>query len=92
MRITEVKVFIVNQGPLKAYAEIIIEGCFVVKSLKLIYSKDRYFVAMPSYKNREGIFKDIAYPINDKTRQLIEYEILKAYEEKLNSIIDPEEE
>ena len=84
MQITEVNVFPVNEEKLKAYVAITFDNCFVVRDLKIINGKDGLFVAMPSKKRKDGIFKDIAHPLNNDTRNLIESAVLKAYNEKIS--------
>jgi stage V sporulation protein G len=37
------------------------------------------FVAMPSKKMPNGMFRDIAHPINTETRNMIDSEVLNAY-------------
>ncbi len=83
MQITEVNVFPVNEEKLKAYVAITFDNCCVVRDLKIINGKDGLFVAMPSKKRKDGIFKDIAHPLNNETRNLIESAVLKAYNEKI---------
>jgi stage V sporulation protein G len=83
MQITEVNVFPVNEEKLKAYVAITFDNCFVVRDLKIINGKDGLFVAMPSKKRKDGVFKDIAHPLNNETRNLIESAVLKAYNEKI---------
>ena len=55
MKITEVKVFPVNEDRLKAYVTITLEDCFVVRDLKIIKGNNGLFVAMPSKKRKDGI-------------------------------------
>ena len=81
MEITRVNITIVNRNKVKAYADFVIDDSFLVSGLKLIYT-DRFFVSMPSRKRKDGSFTDIAFPVNDETRKLIEFKILEAYEEK----------
>jgi stage V sporulation protein G len=83
MKITEVKIFPVREDKLKAYVTITIDHCFIVRDLKIIQGKTAMFVAMPSKKNRDGSFKDIAHPLNSETRQMIEDIIFQAYDEFL---------
>jgi len=80
MKITEVNVFPVNEERLKAYVSITIDDCFVVRDLKIIYGNNGLFVAMPSKKRKDGQFKDIAHPLNQETREIIEKTIGEAYE------------
>lgn len=86
MKITEVKIFPVNEERLKAYVTITIDECFVVRDLKIIKGNEGLFVAMPSKKRKDGQFKDIAHPLNQETRQHMETEIFDAYEREVRSI------
>ena len=79
MEITEVKVFPVNEDKLKAYVTIILDDCFVVRDLKVIHGNTGLFVAMPSKRRKDGVFKDIAHPLNQSTRTHMEKQILEAY-------------
>ena len=86
MDITEVKVFPVNEDRLKAYVSITIDNCFVVRDLKIIEGTGGLFVAMPSKKRKDGQFKDIAHPLNQETRALIEQMVFDAYEKEIRSM------
>lgn len=86
MKITEVKVFPVNEEKLKAYASITIDDCFVVRDLKIIQGTGGLFVAMPSKKRKDGQFRDIAHPLNKETREEIEDRVFEAYENELKSM------
>jgi len=79
MEITEVKVFPVNEEKLKAYITIVLDNCFVVRDLKIISGVAGLFVAMPSKRRKDGVFKDIAHPLNQQTRADMEKKILDAY-------------
>jgi len=86
MKITEVKVFPVNEDRLKAYVSITIDGSFVVRDLKVIQGTSGLFVAMPSKKRKDGQFRDIAHPLNQETRNMIEDMVFDAYEAELKSM------
>jgi stage V sporulation protein G len=86
MRITDVKVFPVNEERLKAYVTITLEDCFVVRDLKIIKGNEGLFVAMPSKKRKDGQFKDIAHPLNAETRADIEKAVFDAYEEAITAM------
>lgn len=84
MEITEVKIFPregndPESAKLKAYASITFDGAFVVRGLKIIDGKKGLFVVMPSRKLSDGTFKDIAHPLNNETRNLIETTVLENY-------------
>jgi len=86
MKITEIKVFPVNEERLKDYVSITIEDCFVIRDLKIINGNTGLFVAMPSKKRKDGQFKDIAHPLNQETRDQLEKAIFKAYEDEIKSM------
>lgn len=86
MKITEVKVFPVNEDRLKAYVSITLDNCFVVRDLKVIQGTSGLFVAMPSKKRKDGQFRDIAHPLNQETRSMIEDMVFEAYEKELKSM------
>ena len=88
MKITEVKVFPVNEERLKAYVTITIDSVFVVRDLKIIKGNEGLFVAMPSKKRKDGQFKDIAHPLNQETRDEIEAAVFDAYEKEVRSMGD----
>ena len=85
MNITDIRVRKVNSvGKMKAVVSVTFDDCFVVHDIKIIEGQDKLFIAMPSRKTAEGEFKDIAHPINTETRETLEAEILKKYEEALD--------
>lgn len=86
MKVTEVKVFPVNEDRLKAYVSITLDNCFVVRDLKVIQGTSGLFVAMPSKKRKDGQFRDIAHPLNQETRTMIEDLVFEAYEKELKSM------
>ena len=83
MNITDVRVKRVgNEGKLKAYVSVTFDDSFVVHNLKVIDGQSGIFVAMPSRKTTSGEFKDVAHPINNKTRKWMEDIIISAYREE----------
>jgi stage V sporulation protein G len=86
MKITEVKVFPVNEDRLKAYVSITIDNSFVVRDLKVIQGTGGLFVAMPSKKRKDGQFRDIAHPLNQETRDMIEDVVFEAFEKEIKSM------
>jgi len=81
MEITEVRVFPVDEEKLKAFASIIFDDCFVVSDIKVIHGHQGLFISMPSKKRKNGTFRDIAHPLNNSTRQMIENCVLDRYRE-----------
>lgn len=83
MNITDVRVRPVEKADskMKAVASITINGEFVVHDIKVIEGDKGYFVAMPSKKDGNGDYKDIAHPINTATRKTIQDAVLAKYNE-----------
>jgi len=79
--ITEVRIREVHRdGKLKAFASITFDNLFVVHDLKIIEGKKGTFVAMPSKRLKTGEFRDIAHPINQQGRDMIQSRVLTEYE------------
>jgi stage V sporulation protein G len=79
MLITDVKIFPVDEKRVKAYAAIVFDDCFIVRDVKVIQGDNKFFVAMPSKKMKDGSFRDMVHPLNNVTRQMIEESVLGAY-------------
>jgi len=79
MEITEVKVFPIQEEKLKAFVSIVFDQCFMVNDIKIIQGRDGLFISMPSRKKKNGEFKDVAHPLNNETRRMIEEKVLGEY-------------
>jgi stage V sporulation protein G len=83
MEITEVRVFPVDEEKLKAYASIVLDACFIVNDLKIIEGKRGLFISMPSRRRKRGGYRDVAHPLNNETRRMIEECVLAEYQRML---------
>ncbi|MEZ4653264.1 MAG: SpoVG family protein [Candidatus Eisenbacteria bacterium] len=83
LRITEVRVSLQEEGRLRAFVSITIDGCFAVRGMKIIKGEKGFFVAMPSRKKPDGTYQDMVHPINPKARRHLEDVILSAYRVEL---------
>ena len=85
MQITDVKVgkIFEDEGPMKAIVSVTFDHCLALHDIKVIYARERLFVVMPSRKNPDGTYRDIAHPINSEFRGILERYILDAYEDAL---------
>ena len=80
LNVTDIRVKrISTEGKMKAVASVTFDNSFVVHDIKIIEGQDKLFTAMPSRRTPEGVFKDIAHPINSETRAELEQLILEAY-------------
>ena len=81
MEITDVKIRrTFESAPLKAVASVTFDGQFAVHDIKVIGTESKLFIVMPSRKNPDGSYRDIAHPINSPFRSELESAVLRAYE------------
>lgn len=92
MEITEVRITLRDEPKLKAFANITLDDCFVIRGLKIIEGVNGYFISMPSRKGKDGTYRDIAHPINNETRERIETIILDEYKSEMAKLGKPTED
>ena len=64
-----------------ASASITFEGMFVVSGIKVMRAKSGdLFVAYPSWKNSDGEYKDVCFPMTKALREDINMQVLAKYE------------
>jgi len=84
MTITNIKIRkLTEDEKMKAVASVTFDDELAVHDIKIIKGQDRLFVAMPSRKTTDGRFIDIVHPITQELRNIMNDEIIKAYEEAL---------
>jgi stage V sporulation protein G len=79
VKITKVKVRLIDMKMVKGLASVVFDDCFVVHELRIVDGDRGYFVAMPSRKLPNGEFRDIAHPLRQSTRDEIQDEVLKEF-------------
>jgi stage V sporulation protein G len=80
MQITEVRIYPVDEDELRGYASITLDNCWMVRDLKIRRNGSGcLYVAMPSKKQQDGTYWEIAYPITAEARAMIEQAILTTY-------------
>lgn len=80
MKITDINIRKVKSNTnIKASVSITLNDCFVINNLKVIEGKYSTFVGMPSKKDINNNYFDIAHPINSETREYIQNYVLNAY-------------
>ncbi|MGN0633022.1 MAG: septation regulator SpoVG [Oscillospiraceae bacterium] len=85
MNISEIKVRkLIPDGKLRGIVSITLDDVLAVHDIKVVQGEERLFVAMPSRRDENGLFRDIVHPINSSARHEIEQEILKAYQLELD--------
>ena len=86
----EVKVREVELGKTIGFADVTLDGKFVIKGLKIIQGNKGNFVAMPSIKlnkpytdkktGEEILYQDIFFPITKDARQELQDAVLGAFD------------
>ena len=82
MEVTDIRIRRVSkEGKMKAVASITIDDELVIHDIKVIEGDKGLFMSMPSRKAADGEYRDIAHPINSRTREKLQSLILSKYEE-----------
>lgn len=90
MQITDIKVRkIVNEDKMKGVVSVTFDDAIAIHDIKIIDSDGRLFVAMPSRKSSDGIYRDIAHPINKAMRNTLQQAVLSAYQEEISREVSP---
>lgn len=92
MNITDVKIRkIISDGRLRAVVSVIIDDALAVHDIKVVQGDTRLFIAMPSRKDENGIFRDVIHPVTAETRVHFENQIIDAYKCHLERVQAEEE-
>ncbi len=84
MNITDIKVRrLLKDGRLRAVVSVTVDDELAIHDIKVIEGPERLFVAMPSRKEVNGIFRDIAHPISPGARHRLEDAVLDAYKNEV---------
>jgi stage V sporulation protein G len=79
LKLTDVRVFPVDEDKLRAIATVTIANAFVVRDLKIISGSHGLSVTMPARKRCDGTYREIAYPLDAATREQIAGAVLSEY-------------
>jgi stage V sporulation protein G len=71
MQITEVRIRPANGELVKGYVDIVFDNCFMVEEIRIVKDPTELFVSFPSKKQRDGSHRQLAYPANAETRNMI---------------------
>ena len=83
MEITNIRIRkLYDETRLKALVSVTLEQELAIHDIKVIQGPQRLFVAMPSRKDENGMFRDIIHPITKEARDQLEEAVLQAYEEQ----------
>ena len=84
MKITDIRIRrITDESKMRAVVSVTFDDQLAVHDIKVINTKDKLFIVMPSRKNPEGTYRDIVHPITADFRAFLEKAVIEAYEAKL---------
>ena len=81
MQITEITIRPCNDGWIRGYVDIVFDDCLKIEGIKVIKGPNGLFISFPTRKQRDGTHRQLAFPANAETRQIIQQAILAKYEE-----------
>jgi stage V sporulation protein G len=85
------KVVLFESGAQKAFADVTIDGNFVIKGVRIMNGSKGLFLSMPSRKNSDKekessgkAYQEIFFPITKSAREELYSAVLDAYDKKCN--------
>jgi stage V sporulation protein G len=72
MKVMEVRIRLANEEFVKAYAFICFDDRFLVHDIRVIKDPIGLFISFPNRTQSEGDQRDLAFPVNAETRNMIE--------------------
>jgi len=69
-----------NAGKLKAIATVCFDNDFIVTGVRVVDCQKGLSVFMPSMKDKEGVYRDIFFPITPSGREQFANAVLNAYD------------
>ena len=82
---------LVNHKSVKAVASVTLDGCFVVKNLRVVDGDKGLFVSMPNTKyekNGKAQYSDVFHAITKEARDALNNAVLSAYEQRVHMAED----
>lgn len=80
MNISEVRINVGKGGKVKAFAQVVIDGSFLVGDIRVLEGKEgTLHVAMPARRLRNGSFREVAHALTTEARRRLDEAILAEY-------------
>ena len=79
VKLIKTESFFKNEGRVIAIASVVINGAICINNIRVVKKEDKTFICFPNKRNPIGEYKDVVYPINNQTREIIQDAILKEY-------------
>ncbi len=76
------------KGNLLGYASANINGAFAVDGIKVVSGKNGLFTSMPSYRDGNGQYRDICFPVTPEFRRQLNDAVVTGYQQTLEQMQD----
>ena len=86
MQVTKVRIHLVNEERLKAFAECSFDNCFLVKNIRIVDVNGRMLISMPSRKKKDDTYEDLAHPLTHEFRAQMDSAIMDAYKKEIDEL------
>ena len=67
-----------QNGPALAHATVELDGCFVIRDMRIVEGKNGLFLGMPAWKTEDG-YMDVCFPRTKEFREQLTEAVLTAY-------------
>lgn len=84
----EIKKVFEGDDKLKAIASVILDDCFIVKSVRVVDGSKGMFISLPSRRNVNGDFMELCFPLSAEVRRELTASVLGAYQAALEVSIE----
>jgi stage V sporulation protein G len=83
VEVSEIRIRMVeNDSKMKAVVSVTFDDVFVVHDIKVIEGTKGIFIAMPSRRSPDGVYRDIVHPINTEFRDSLVKRIVSKFEQE----------
>ena len=84
LKVTDVRIRkILPEGKVKAIVSITLDDAIVIHDIKVLEGQNGLFMAMPGRKIADGQFRNIAHPISQQVRDILEDLVMAKYQQAL---------
>ena len=71
-----------GEGNLKAFVDIALDECLLLKGLRVVEGRSGLFVSMPREKGRDNRWYETVHPMDKETKDALTEVVLGAYEQR----------
>lgn len=87
LEVTDIRIRkILPEGKVKAIVSVTIDNAIVIHDIKVLEGQNGLFMAMPGRKISDGQFRNIAHPISQEVRDLLQDMVMSKYQEALSGL------